>query len=1098
MVNKFQQLAKEYETLVIYTNEDIREIPDLLGLFAKQFKEQGAPLKKLEDRHRIYLKEKKLLEADPEAPKNIGAFSGRMIAKGGKELARNLIPGASIILDQFDTDAIGEKIGELTSYLVKKKMNKDEVELLVKPVEVLTLLFLEDLKDYVDKPKICFFFDTYEKTDIYLEEWLGQLLEGKFGDAPDNILICIAGQEELNPNKWNDFAGSISTISLEPFTQNEARNYLSRKKVTDPATIDTIIHLSGCLPVLLEVLAKTAPNSPDEINDRCDTAVERFLKWIDEPILRDLALHAALPNLLNEDIIKQLLSEGADAVKLFYWLRNNPFVYKRDDHWAYHAHVRELMLRYQRQLSLETWEGQNIKLAEYYLQRANTMGLEGDTGWKDKTWREWMLEHHYHQLLAAPKKAIIEAIRAFARVFRLNGFSSAIPWSELIVQAEQITQETEFGIIIRRGVAAWQSDENEIAIQMFDLINKLEWLVDSTDKCFFHFLEAHCWNTMSNLPKAISQLQKAIETKPDFANAYQFLGDTLQASDDLQGAIAQYRKAIELNLENNLLYTGLGLALLRSSNLTEAIALFQKAIELDPNISISYTCLGIAFQVSNDLPGAIVQHQKAIELDPGDSNAYFNLGIVLQASDDLPGAIAQFQKVIELAPGNSNAYFNLGLAFQASNDLPEAITQFQKVIELDPCNSNAYFNLGLAFQASNDLPEAITQFQKTIELDPDNSNACFNLGLAFQASNDLPGAIAQFQKAIELNPENADAYIGLGYALQASNDLPGVIAQFQKAIELNPENADTYTTLGYAFQASNDLPGAIAQFQKAIELNPDDADTYAALGYALQASNDLPGAIAQFQKAIELNPDDADTYAALGYALQASNDLPGAIAQYKKAIELNPDDADTYAGLGYAFQASNDLPGAIAQYQKAIELNPDDAGTYTGLGYAFQASDDLPGAIAQFQKAIELNPDNAIYYYHLGNLLLKSKDFHGAIVNYQKAIEIKSGYADAWHGLGWVYLITHQLQNADDYLMKSWELWNKNNSSIAINLGHVELLKGNKENAIEWYKKSIQLNENIEDFFEEMESDFTDLQMEKHGISLTTYDNLLQKLRTFV
>ena len=582
LVSKFQELAKEHRAIVAYANEDIREVPDLLAALAKQLRDQGAPLKKLEDRHRTYLQEKKRLEADPEAPSSTWAFGGKMLARGSKELVRNFVPGSGLIMDQLNVDGVGEQLGEWANFLKKKLTNKDEIELLLNPIEVLTPIFLESLQEYSNKSKICLFFDTYENTDLYLDEWLRQLLEGKFANAPENLLITVAGREPLNPNTWSTFADFISTISLEPFSEIEARSYLERKKITDVATMDTIIQLSGRLPVLLEVLADKAPDSPDAVNDPSDTAVKRFLKWIEDPALRDLALHAALPNLLNEDIVKRLLPEGADVGKHFEWLCSNSFVYKHEDYWAYHAYVRELMQRHQRQLSIETWERLNGELAAYYLQRANLLGLEGDARWKDSTWRGWMLEYHYHLLLKAPKVAISEVVRVFAKEFCLNGTSSALPWSQIIFQAEQICQETTCGLIIRDGLAAWQADEIRLALPMFTLINSSKWLTDKEDANSFYSWEASCYYEIGQLEMAITQYQKAIEMKSDDAAAWHNIGWANLLLHHLDHAETALMKSWGLGHETDRFAAmNLGHVELLKSNSERAIEWYVKSIQLE-------------------------------------------------------------------------------------------------------------------------------------------------------------------------------------------------------------------------------------------------------------------------------------------------------------------------------------------------------------------------------------------------------------------------------------------------------------------------------------------------------------------------------------
>lgn len=76
--------------------------------------------------------------------------------------------------------------------------------------------------------------------------------------------------------------------------------------------IDVILALSGRLPLLLATLAAESPADPDKVGDGTGTAVERFLKWIEDPARRALALDGALPRRLNRDVVELL---GADAAE---------------------------------------------------------------------------------------------------------------------------------------------------------------------------------------------------------------------------------------------------------------------------------------------------------------------------------------------------------------------------------------------------------------------------------------------------------------------------------------------------------------------------------------------------------------------------------------------------------------------------------------------------------------------------------------------------------------------------------------------------------------------------------------------------------------
>ncbi|MBK6621331.1 MAG: hypothetical protein IPG32_10820, partial [Saprospirales bacterium] len=86
-------------------------------------------------------------------------------------------------VDLIDKDAAGDQASELAIYLHKKLKNKDEVRLVLEPVEVLTPLFLDGLYEYEEKRHLCFFIDTYEETSRFLDPWLRDLIAGKHGEV---------------------------------------------------------------------------------------------------------------------------------------------------------------------------------------------------------------------------------------------------------------------------------------------------------------------------------------------------------------------------------------------------------------------------------------------------------------------------------------------------------------------------------------------------------------------------------------------------------------------------------------------------------------------------------------------------------------------------------------------------------------------------------------------------------------------------------------------------------------------------------------------------------------------------------------------------
>jgi tetratricopeptide (TPR) repeat protein len=415
-------------------------MPEAMGRLAEQIEQQGHRLTQFAERYKVYRQKKQELESDPEAPQGFSAFVGKAIAKGGLGLAKQ-IPGSGAVTPFLDEEAISSQAGEWTSYVAKKLTNKDEARLINEPIETLTPVFLQDLGKVAESHPILLLFDVYERTSPFLDTWLNQLLEGHHGDLPPTLLMAIAGREELDKNRWADWEGIIARLPLDPFTQEEATQFLHRKGITHEQVIDVILRLSGCLLLLVATLAAESPNDPAQIGDPSGTAVERFLQWVEDPTRRQLALDAALPRTLNRDIIAVLQGEE-NADKLFNWLRTMPFVEETTDGWAYHDIARTQMLRHKRRLSPQSWADLHGKLAAYYEQLRTNLGLEEKPQWSDTTWQSHSLHHLYHHLCQAPQRHLPTALNTVLAALN-NKYKFAQQWAETISQAGKDTEANE-------------------------------------------------------------------------------------------------------------------------------------------------------------------------------------------------------------------------------------------------------------------------------------------------------------------------------------------------------------------------------------------------------------------------------------------------------------------------------------------------------------------------------------------------------------------------------------------------------------------------------------------------------------------------------
>jgi len=240
---------------------------------------------------------------------------GKALGRLGITAAKR-IPVAGAVIDLLNEDDVVDKFGEITEFIAKKITNKkDEVKLLVNPVEELSPLFVDNINKL--NRAVMLGFDTFEKTHEYLNDWLLKTLDGEFGELNADIQCVIAGRLRLG-SEWSDFVSITNYIELNPLNESDVQKYLKFRGVKDDKSTKTIQDLSKGIPLWLATLTVQGNVSEYQLIDPTSNAVEYFLKWVDNETYRKAAIICALPRQFNKDTISIFFSENADEI--FQWL----------------------------------------------------------------------------------------------------------------------------------------------------------------------------------------------------------------------------------------------------------------------------------------------------------------------------------------------------------------------------------------------------------------------------------------------------------------------------------------------------------------------------------------------------------------------------------------------------------------------------------------------------------------------------------------------------------------------------------------------------------------------------------------------------------
>jgi tetratricopeptide (TPR) repeat protein len=224
-----------------------------------------------------------------------------------------------------------------------------------------------------------------------------------------------------------------------------------------------------------------------------------------------------------------------------------------------------------------------------------------------------------------------------------------------------------------------------------------------------------------SVDEAIAHFQRALQIKPDFADAHIYLGNALLQKESVDEAITHYQRALQIKPDFADAHYNLGGALLQKGSVDEAIAHFQRALQIKPDYVEAHNNLGNALLQKGSVDEAISQFQEAIRLKPDYTGARNNLGNALIEKGSGDEAISQYQEAIRLKPDYVDAHYNLGIALAAKGRFDEAIENYRKAIQIKPNFSEALNDLAWVLAASPDADlrngaEAVRLAERACEL----------------------------------------------------------------------------------------------------------------------------------------------------------------------------------------------------------------------------------------------------------------------------------------------------------------------------------------------------------------------------------------------
>ncbi len=221
------------------------------------------------------------------------------------------------------------------------------------------------------------------------------------------------------------------------------------------------------------------------------------------------------------------------------------------------------------------------------------------------------------------------------------------------------------------------------------------------------------FHSQGNIPEAAKYYQHYIDQGLKDHRVFSNYGIILKSLGKLQEAEVSTRKAIEIKPDFANAYSNLGLILNDLGKFKEAEVSTRKAIEINPDLAEAHYNLGIILKNLGKLEETELSYRKAIEIKPNYAEVYSNLGLILNDLGKSEEAFDSYLKAIDINPKNSNFYTLITRFLKDSN--PSQLNKLKLknilnlLLEKNDISHNELFE-AFNFLYSNEIISSLEKF----------------------------------------------------------------------------------------------------------------------------------------------------------------------------------------------------------------------------------------------------------------------------------------------------------------------------------------------------------------------------------------------------
>lgn len=510
----------------------------------------------------------------------------------------------------------------------------------------------------------------------------------------------------------------------------------------------------------------------------------------------------------------------------------------------------------------------------------------------------------------------------------------------------------------------------------------------------------------------------------------------------------------------------------------------------------------------------------AYSLDSTNTSIAFYMGVAkfertsFEHTDELTAALGQMRKHVEAHPEDKYEARLYAHAAFLVNQYQEGLRVLNIQHQLHPQDDNLLSTMADAYEKTSDYQKALAIYDTLQQWRGQSVELSSAKLKAYQALNDTTGAIHEMRALLASAPTNADYNLAMGKMLFMFGYRDSAMVYYDKAQQYEPDNGLTYLTKAEYYLALGDTLNYDRQtyqalvstdldvesklqilvnytktllsakdtthrtdhlFDVLIEQHPLEPQIRVLYSEYLMVIDNNEGAAEQIDYALNLDPTNKELWTRLmAYYLYAGN-YEKAIEVGDKAIRLNPDNVELYSYLGSSCYSVKQYDKAIEVYDKALAILDstqvdDRSNLLSGKADVKFAMGDTIAAFALYDQSLDLNPDNPgtlnNYAYFLA---LSNRDLDKAERMSAKTIVEDAANPTYLDTYAWVFYMRKEYTMAQLYIEMAINNEEQPTSELFEHYGYILLANGDKQKALEQWRKAIEMKPDNEQLVKQIE-----------------------------